>query len=202
MAAAGAAAGAGAGAAVPNRLLIQPKKPLSAGAGAGAATGALATTGAATGSGLGTATGAGASGSTPFVGLVTAIIGGFIISATSGSRVQIGGPTGAFIVVVYGVIQSHGMDGLIVATIMAGINQSLMMAFGMVVIAGIGTVSLSTLLASPVRTWLSGPEMVEAHYRGAPGGEPPGEPPGGAPGGPEGGAPGGPFITIPFSSRS
>ena len=62
-----------------------------------------------------------ASGSTPFVGLVTAIIGGFIISATSGSRVQIGGPTGAFIVVVYGVIQSHGMDGLIVATIMAGI---------------------------------------------------------------------------------
>lgn len=62
-----------------------------------------------------------ASGSTPFVGLVTAIIGGFIISATSGSRVQIGGPTGAFIVVVYGVIQDHGMDGLIVATIMAGL---------------------------------------------------------------------------------
>lgn len=62
-----------------------------------------------------------ASGSTPFVGLVTAIIGGFVISATSGSRVQIGGPTGAFIVVVYGVIQDHGMDGLIVATIMAGL---------------------------------------------------------------------------------
>ncbi|MBB5706992.1 SulP family inorganic anion transporter [Sphingopyxis panaciterrulae] len=62
-----------------------------------------------------------ASGSTPFVGLVTAIIGGFVISATSGSRVQIGGPTGAFIVVVYGVIQDHGMDGLILATAMAGI---------------------------------------------------------------------------------
>ncbi|WP_260580877.1 SulP family inorganic anion transporter [Sphingopyxis sp. PET50] len=62
-----------------------------------------------------------ASGSTPFVGLVTAIIGGFIISATSGSKVQIGGPTGAFIVVVYGVIQAHGMDGLIVATMMAGL---------------------------------------------------------------------------------
>ena len=62
-----------------------------------------------------------ASGSTPFVGLVTAIIGGFVVSATSGSRVQIGGPTGAFIVVVYGVIQDHGMDGLIVATIMAGV---------------------------------------------------------------------------------
>ena len=62
-----------------------------------------------------------ASGSTPFVGLVTAIVGGFVISATSGSRAQVGGPTGAFIVVVYGVIQAHGMDGLIVATIMAGI---------------------------------------------------------------------------------
>src|SRR3546814_12294041 len=62
-----------------------------------------------------------ASGSTPFVGRVTAIIGGFVISATSGSRVQIGGPTGAFIVVVYGVIQDHGMDGLILATAMAGI---------------------------------------------------------------------------------
>jgi len=62
-----------------------------------------------------------ASGSTPFVGLVTAITGGFVISLTSGSRVQIGGPTGAFIVVVYGVIQDHGMDGLIVATIMAGL---------------------------------------------------------------------------------
>ncbi len=62
-----------------------------------------------------------ASGSTPAVGLVTAIIGGFVISLTSGSRVQIGGPTGAFIVVVYGVIQAHGMDGLILASIMAGI---------------------------------------------------------------------------------
>lgn len=62
-----------------------------------------------------------ASGSTPFVGLVTAITGGFVISLTSGSRVQIGGPTGAFIVIVYGVIQDHGMDGLIVATIMAGL---------------------------------------------------------------------------------
>src|SRR3546814_14205978 len=54
-----------------------------------------------------------ASGSTPFVGLVTAIIGGFVISATSGSRVQIGGPTGAFLVVVYGVIPDHGMDGML-----------------------------------------------------------------------------------------
>lgn len=61
-----------------------------------------------------------ASGSTPAVGLVTAVVGGFIISLTSGSRVQIGGPTGAFIVVVYGVIQSHGFDGLLLATMMAG----------------------------------------------------------------------------------
>lgn len=62
-----------------------------------------------------------ASGSTPVVGLVTAVVGGFIISLTSGSRVQIGGPTGAFIVVVYGVIQSHGFDGLLLATMMAGV---------------------------------------------------------------------------------
>ena len=61
-----------------------------------------------------------ASGATPAQGLVTAIIGGFIISLTSGSRVQIGGPTGAFIVVVYSVIADHGYDGLVLATLMAG----------------------------------------------------------------------------------
>ena len=54
-------------------------------------------------------------------GLVTAIIGGFLISLLGGSRVQIGGPTGAFIVVVYGVIQQHGFDGLMLATLMAGV---------------------------------------------------------------------------------
>jgi sulfate permease, SulP family len=62
-----------------------------------------------------------ASGATPEAGLFTAILGGFIISALGGSRVQIGGPTGAFVVVVYGVIQKYGMDGLTVATIMAGV---------------------------------------------------------------------------------
>jgi SulP family sulfate permease len=62
-----------------------------------------------------------ASGATPEAGLYTAIIGGFLISVLGGSRVQIGGPTGAFVVVVYGVIQKYGMDGLTVATIMAGI---------------------------------------------------------------------------------
>lgn len=62
-----------------------------------------------------------ASGANPAAGLVTAVIGGLAISAFGGSRVQIGGPTGAFIVVVYGVIQQFGFDGLLLATLMAGI---------------------------------------------------------------------------------
>lgn len=62
-----------------------------------------------------------ASGAEPAAGLVTAIIGGFLISALGGSRVQIGGPTGAFIVVVYGVIEQYGFDGLLLATLMAGV---------------------------------------------------------------------------------
>ncbi|AKH43357.1 SulP family sulfate permease [Altererythrobacter atlanticus] len=61
-----------------------------------------------------------ASGATPAVGLVTAIVGGLLISALGGSRVQVGGPTGAFIVVVYSVIAEHGYDGLVLATLMAG----------------------------------------------------------------------------------
>jgi SulP family sulfate permease len=62
-----------------------------------------------------------ASGATPADGLVTAIVAGFLISALGGSRVQIGGPTGAFIVVVFGVIAAHGYDGLVIATLMAGV---------------------------------------------------------------------------------
>ena len=62
-----------------------------------------------------------ASGVTPDRGLYTAIIAGFLISALGGSRVQIGGPTGAFVVIVYGIVQRYGIDGLVVATIMAGI---------------------------------------------------------------------------------
>lgn len=62
-----------------------------------------------------------ASGADPKAGLVTAIVAGFLISLLGGSRVQIGGPTGAFIVVVYGIIQQHGFDGLLLATLMAGI---------------------------------------------------------------------------------
>ena len=62
-----------------------------------------------------------ASGATPRAGLVTAVIGGFLISLLGGSRVQIGGPTGAFIVVVAGVIEQFGFDGLLLATLIAGI---------------------------------------------------------------------------------
>ena len=61
-----------------------------------------------------------ASGADPKAGLVTAVIAGFLISLLGGSRVQIGGPTGAFIVVVYGVIEQYGFDGLLLATLMAG----------------------------------------------------------------------------------
>ena len=67
-----------------------------------------------------------ASGVSPEAGLFTAIIAGFIISAFGGSRVQIGGPTGAFIVIVYGIVQSHGINGLIIATFLAGIMLVLM----------------------------------------------------------------------------
>jgi len=61
-----------------------------------------------------------ASGATPEKGLVTAVIAGFLISALGGSRFQIGGPTGAFVVVVFNVIAVHGYDGLLLATLMAG----------------------------------------------------------------------------------
>jgi sulfate permease, SulP family len=62
-----------------------------------------------------------ASGVSPEKGIITAVVGGFIISLLGGSRVQIGGPTGAFIVIVYAIIQKYGFDGLIISTIMAGI---------------------------------------------------------------------------------
>ena len=61
-----------------------------------------------------------ASGASPDKGLVTAIIAGFLISLFGGSRVQVGGPTGAFVVVVFNVIAQHGYDGLLIATLMAG----------------------------------------------------------------------------------
>lgn len=61
-----------------------------------------------------------ASGVSPEKGIVTAIVAGFLISMTGGSRVQIGGPTGAFIIIIYGIIQQYGMQGLTIATLMAG----------------------------------------------------------------------------------
>ena len=67
-----------------------------------------------------------ASGVTPEKGLITAIVAGFIISLLGGSRVQIGGPTGAFVVIVYGIIQQFGMAGLLTATLLAGIFLMLM----------------------------------------------------------------------------
>lgn len=66
------------------------------------------------------------SGLTPERGLFTAVIAGFIISLLGGSRVQIGGPTGAFVVIVYSVVQRHGYEGLAVATLLAGIMMFLM----------------------------------------------------------------------------
>ena len=69
-----------------------------------------------------------ASGVSPEKGLITAIVGGLIIALFGGSRFQIGGPTAALIVIVYGIIQKHGLDGLMVSTMLAGI---LLIVFGM-----------------------------------------------------------------------
>jgi sulfate permease, SulP family len=69
-----------------------------------------------------------ASGVSPEKGMITAVIAGFLISFLGGSRVQIGGPTGAFIVIVYGIVQQYGLDGLMISTILAGI---MMVLFGL-----------------------------------------------------------------------
>ncbi|MBP9866120.1 MAG: sodium-independent anion transporter, partial [Candidatus Omnitrophica bacterium] len=67
-----------------------------------------------------------ASGVSPDRGLVTAVVAGFLISFLGGSRVQIGGPTGAFIVIVYAIVQKHGVNGLVVSMLMAGVMMILM----------------------------------------------------------------------------
>jgi SulP family sulfate permease len=76
-----------------------------------------------------------ASGVMPGKGLITAVIAGFLISFFGGSRVQIGGPTGAFVIIVYGIIQTYGVSGLITATAMAGVLLIIMgiMKFGKVI---------------------------------------------------------------------
>ncbi len=85
-----------------------------------------------------------ASGASPEAGLVTAVVAGFLISALGGSRFQIGGPTGAFVVIVYGVISKHGYDGLLMATLMAG---------AILVVAGLARVgSLIKYIPDPVTT--------------------------------------------------
>jgi len=74
-----------------------------------------------------------ASGVSPERGLFTAIVAGFLISALGGSRVQIGGPTGAFVVIVYAVVQRHGVDGLAAATLLAGV---MLVGFGLARLGG------------------------------------------------------------------
>jgi SulP family sulfate permease len=69
-----------------------------------------------------------ASGVPPERGLITAVVGGFIISFLGGSRVQIGGPTGAFVIIIYAIVQKYGFNGLIISTVMAGL---LMILFGL-----------------------------------------------------------------------
>src|SRR5205814_3247045 len=69
-----------------------------------------------------------ASGASPARGLFTAIVARFVISALGGSRVQIGGPTGAFVVIVYAIVQRHGVEGLAMATLMAGV---ILVGFGL-----------------------------------------------------------------------
>jgi SulP family sulfate permease len=75
-----------------------------------------------------------ASGVTPEKGLYTAIVAGFLISALGGSRVQIGGPTGAFVVIVYGIVQRYGVEGLTIATLMAGV---ILVVFGLARMGGV-----------------------------------------------------------------
>ncbi|RVT39563.1 SulP family inorganic anion transporter [Sphingobium algorifonticola] len=83
-----------------------------------------------------------ASGASPDKGLVTAVVAGFLISGLGGSRVQVGGPTGAFVVVVFNVIAQHGYDGLLLATLMAGV---------MLIVAGYsGLGSLVRFIPQPV----------------------------------------------------
>jgi SulP family sulfate permease len=76
-----------------------------------------------------------ASGVSPEKGLITAIIGGFIVSLLGGSSVQIGGPTGAFIIIVYGVVQQFGLEGLAIATVLAGL-----------MLIGMGLLRLGTII--------------------------------------------------------
>src|SRR5882724_1778022 len=72
-----------------------------------------------------------ASGLTPQAGIYCAVIAGFLISALGGSKTQIGGPTGAFVVIVYGIVLRHGIDGLVLCTVMAGVMLVILGATGL-----------------------------------------------------------------------
>lgn len=112
-----------------------------------------------------------ASGATPTQGLITAIVGGFIVSALGGSRFQIGGPAGAFIVLVAATVQAHGMDGLLLATFLGGM---ILLAIGALRLgtfikfipypvtvgftAGIAVIILASQLTSLLGLTLEGPE--------------------------------------------
>src|ERR1700712_2240668 len=72
-----------------------------------------------------------ASGVTPQAGIYTAIVGGFVVSMLGGSRIQIGGPTGAFVVIVAGIIATHGLPGLLMVTMMAGVILLLLAVTGL-----------------------------------------------------------------------
>ncbi|MFN4010139.1 MAG: SulP family inorganic anion transporter [Pannonibacter sp.] len=112
-----------------------------------------------------------ASGASPGAGLTTAIVGGFLVSALGGSRYQVGGPAGAFIVLVAACIARHGMDGLILATLMSGVFLALIGAFRLgtyikyiphpVTVgftAGIGVIILASQLKDLFGLSLNGPE--------------------------------------------
>jgi SulP family sulfate permease len=104
-----------------------------------------------------------ASGVSPEKGLITAIIGGFIVSFLGGSSVQIGGPTGAFIVIVYGIVQNFGLEGLAIATVVAGIMLLIMglLKLGTVIkfipypiIVGFTSGIAVTIFTTQIKDWL------------------------------------------------
>ena len=91
-----------------------------------------------------------ASGVKPEQGLFTAIVAGFVISVLGGSRAQISGPTGAFVVIIYGIVQQHGYEGLAVATLIAGVATASSAGTG----DGAGTTATSCAgAAAPDRYW-------------------------------------------------
>ena len=85
-----------------------------------------------------------ASGVSPEKGIITAIVAGFTISLLGGSRVQIGGPTGAFIIIIYGIIQQYGFEGLAIATVMAGL---------FLVLLGLFKLGTSPAICSPSKSF-------------------------------------------------